>query len=121
MLRSLKALDIVKKIEPDSVRLGGFHMQRVQALIVSLSIVTGSAIAGQIQIGGVNGLTSSYITGGCSTNVAGQTCISGSTGAFVEQNYDARLFTGATLGGAAPTPYTGYSTCLLYTSDAADE
>jgi hypothetical protein len=85
-------------------------MRRVSGLLISVSVIAGSAFAGQIQIGGVNGLTSAYISGGCSTNVSGQTCIAGSTGGFVEQNYDARLFTGATLGATAPTPYSGYST-----------
>jgi len=85
-------------------------MHRFSALTISISVLAGSAFAGQIQIGGVNGLTSSYITGGCSTNVSGQTCLAGSVGGFVEMNYDARLFTGAMLTGTPPTPYTGYST-----------
>jgi len=64
-------------------------------------IALGAASAGQIQIGGTTGLTSSYITtadGGI-----------GSTGTFNEQNYDTNLFFGAQESGVAPTPYTGYN------------
>jgi len=58
-----------------------------------------AANAGQIQIGGVNGLTSSTVNAGV-----------GSAGAYTEQNYDTVLFSGATESSVAPTPYTGYNT-----------
>jgi len=64
-------------------------------------IALASANAGQIQIGGTNGLTNSYIT----TANGGV----GSTGTFNEQNYDTNLFFGATESGTAPTPYAGYN------------
>jgi hypothetical protein len=54
-------------------------------------------------IGGANGLTSSYISSGCSGSGA---CVAGSAGTFAEGSYDNQLFQGAT---PAPTPYTGYS------------
>src|SRR5580658_1298895 len=74
------------------------------------------ASAGQIQIGGVNGLSSAYIT--APNTVAGQnttgcagggTCVNGSVGAYTEQNYDNVLFAGATNSGTAPTPYATYN------------
>jgi hypothetical protein len=55
------------------------------------------ASAGQIQIGGANGLTTSYIgSGNCGGNCTDQ------------YNYDEVLFEG--LAGTSPTPYTGYTT-----------
>jgi hypothetical protein len=63
--------------------------------------------AGQIQLGGVEGLTSSYVTSGCS---GGGGCVAGSTSVGVEANYDTVLFSGAMNGGTSPTPYGGYST-----------
>jgi hypothetical protein len=74
------------------------------------------ASAGQIQIGGVNGLSTAYIT--APNTVAGQnttgcagggTCVAGSVGAYTEQNYDNVLFAGATNGGTPPTPYGTYN------------
>jgi hypothetical protein len=68
------------------------------------------ASAGQIQIGGVNGLTDAYITNpnanGCAGGVGA--CATGSTGAFTEQNYDNVLFAGAENGSTAPKPYATY-------------
>jgi len=74
------------------------------------------ASGGQIQIGGVNGLSTAYIT--APNTIAGQnttgcagggTCVTGSVGAYTEQNYDNVLFAGATNSGTPPTPYTGYN------------
>ncbi len=76
------------------------------ASILALASV-GLATAGQIQIGGTNGLTSSYVSSGCS---GGGPCVAGSAGTATEQNYDNVLFSGALNGGTAPTPYAGYST-----------
>jgi len=69
-------------------------MHRSSALIISLSIITGSAFADQIQIGGATGLTSSYI--GASN-----------TGGWTERNYDNYLFDGAN-NGSPTSPYGGY-------------
>jgi len=74
------------------------------------------ASAGQIQIGGVNGLSNAYIT--APNTIAGQnttgcagggTCASGSVGVYTEQNYDNVLFAGATNSGTPPTPYATYN------------
>src|SRR5580658_7044005 len=82
------------------------------------------ASAGQIQIGGVNGLSTAYITN--PNTVAGQnttgcagggTCVTGSVGAYTEQNYDNVLFAGAmncatpspSCSGTTPTPYSTYN------------
>jgi len=82
-------------------------MHRFSALMISLTIGVATATAGQIQIGGLNGLTSSYISSGCSTNVAGQTCAAGGTsGSVVESNYDSRLFQNAQ---PAAVPYPTYN------------
>jgi hypothetical protein len=77
-------------------------------------ISVAAANAGQIQLGGVNGLTSAYIN---QTAGAGQAacaagagnCLAGSTTGYVERNYDARLFASATENGTAPTPYASYN------------
>jgi hypothetical protein len=80
----------------------------------------GLASAGQIQVGGTNGLTSTYIASGCS----GSTCVAGTTASATEQNYDNVLFSGAVNGATAPTPYAGYSTSTAnagtITDSAAD-
>lgn len=74
------------------------------------------ASAAQIQIGGVNGLSAAYIT--APNTIAGQnttgcagggTCVTGSIGAYTEQNYDSVLFAGATNSGTPPTPYGTYN------------
>jgi hypothetical protein len=65
--------------------------------------------AGQIQLGGANGLTNAYVNAGCAG--AGP-CVSGSTGSLqagTEQNYDNVLFSGATNGANTPKPYSTYS------------
>lgn len=55
------------------------------------------ASAGQIQVGGTNGLTTSYIgSGNCGGNCSDQ------------YNYDEVLFNN--LAGTTPTPYSGYTT-----------
>jgi hypothetical protein len=71
-------------------------MNRFSNLTLALTAFAASAIAGQIQVGGADGLTAAYIASGCSTNVAGQSCVTGSTTNFYEQNYDQRLFQQAT-------------------------
>jgi hypothetical protein len=80
-------------------------MFRIYTVLAIASV--GVASAGQIQIGGVNGLTSTYVTSGCS---GVGPCISGSSGGFTEQNYDSVLFSGASNGVNTPTPYSTYST-----------
>jgi len=74
------------------------------------------ASAGQIQVGGVNGLSTAYITapntitGQNTTGCAGGgTCANGSVGGYTEQNYDNVLFAGATNSGTPPTPYGTYN------------
>jgi hypothetical protein len=69
------------------------------------------ANAGQIQIGGVNGLTSNYITQGAGAVCAAGAgnCLAGSAGGFVERNYDLKLFLTAEEGSTAPVPYAGYT------------
>jgi hypothetical protein len=71
-------------------------------------VPAGIVSAGQIQLGGTSGLTSAYITSGCS----GSSCVAGSLGTLspaTEQNYDTVLFSGASNGGVAPTPYSTYN------------
>lgn len=68
-----------------------------------------AANAGQIQIGGVNGLTSSYVNSGV-----------GAAGTYSEQNYDNVLFAGATNNSVAPTPYVGYTTAAASTGTLTD-
>jgi len=61
----------------------------------------------QTGIGGANGLTTSYITGNC-----GGACVTGSisgTTTPAEVGYNSVVFSGATNGSTAPTPYTGYN------------
>jgi len=80
------------------------------------------ASAGQIQLGGTNGLTYNYIVQGSGAVCAAGTgnCGAGSTGGnasgpglgttgFVEKNYDVRLFQNANESGTAPTPYATYN------------
>lgn len=84
--------------------------------------VLGLGNAGQIRVGGVNGLTSGYITGGCSGTPG--TCTAGSAAAWSEKNYNTDLFTSATGPGATqPSAYAGYSNTVASTGsivDAAD-
>jgi hypothetical protein len=73
--------------------------RQVALITLGLSAIVNLNAAG-IQIGqvvsGINdGLTSTYIGAG-STN-------------FTLSNYDTTVFSGATLGGVPPTPFTGYS------------
>lgn len=77
----------------------------IRLTLVSVSAILSVAVAnaGNIEIGGVNGLTSSYITSGC----AGTTCVAGSAGGFSEANYDIRLFQAA--GAGTFTPYSTYN------------
>jgi|GEM_PF-2549751 len=86
------------------------------ASILALASV-GLATAGQIQIGGTNGLTSSYILSGCS-GVGG--CVAGTKGTGSEKNYDNVLFSGAVNGATAPVPYSGYSTSSANTGTITD-
>jgi hypothetical protein len=67
----------------------------------------GVATAGQIQIGGADGLTSSYVALGCSGTGS---CIAGAAaGTFSEQGYQGVLFSGATNGASTAVPFTGYT------------
>jgi len=72
------------------------------ASTVALTVAWGTSIT---QIGGVNGLTTTYITSGCAApngpDYAG--CIAGSAGTFTQNSYSAGLFSGAT-GLSAPLP-----------------
>jgi PEP-CTERM motif len=55
------------------------------------------------------GLTTAYVTSGCMAGVGN--CVAGSTGGYVETNYDTRLFANAVNSGATPTtpvPFSGY-------------
>lgn len=69
--------------------------------------------AGQIQIGGANGLTSNYITqtgiGQAACAAGAGNCLAGSASVFGERNFDTKLFSGATESGTPPVPYTGYT------------
>jgi PEP-CTERM motif len=67
-------------------------MSRIAIISLLALASTIVASAGQIEIGGANGLTSTYVTSGC----AGATCVAGSTGGATEQNYDTVLFQGLT-------------------------
>jgi hypothetical protein len=80
------------------------------------------ANAGQIQLGGTNGLTYNYITQASGAVCAAGTgnCLAGSPGGnatapgngstgFIEKNYDVKLFQGATESSVMPVPYTGYN------------
>lgn len=67
--------------------------------VLGILSVAGASAAG-IQIGGVNGLTSNYIT------VNGGSL--GSSTAWTEANYSVDLFASAT-NGTDPVPYAGYS------------
>ena len=90
-------------------------MLRISTVLAIASVAAASAA--QIQVGGVNGLTSSYITSGCS---GGGPCIAGSTGSFSEQNYDTVLFSGASNGSTTPVPYATYSTTAANTGSITD-
>jgi hypothetical protein len=83
----------VKEIDR-RVRFGGLIMQRVTVLAVFALIATSMASAGQIQIGGTNGLTSTYV---------------GSQTGWLAKNYDTRLFQTTTEAGSLviPTYTTG--------------
>jgi len=89
-------------------------MLRIAAVLAIASAAIASA--GQIQVGGVNGLTNAYITSGCS----GSSCIAGSAGGFIEQNYDEVLFSGASNGSNTPVPYSTYSTTTANTGTISD-
>jgi hypothetical protein len=91
-------------------------MYRVTTLAAVALCSVMVASAGQIQIGGANGLSTAYITapntitGQNTTGCAGGgTCANGSVGAYTEQNYDNVFFDGATNSGTPPTPYATYS------------
>jgi hypothetical protein len=82
-------------------------MFRIATSSILVLTSVGVACAGQIQIGGTNGLTSSYISSGCSGTPP---CVAGSLGtlsAATEGSYDAVLFSGAHNGATTPTPPTG--------------
>jgi len=86
--------------------------------LVSVAFVN----AGQIQLGGTNGLTYNYITQGSGAVCAAGSgnCLAGSPGGnatapgngttgFLEKNYDVKLFQGAEESSVLPTPYPTYS------------
>ena len=75
-------------------------MFRTTTVLLLSMASAGIVSAGQIQLGGTNGLTNGYITGGCS----GTSCVGGSIATGTEQNYDTVLFSGAKNNGVAPTP-----------------
>jgi len=91
-------------------------MYRITTLAAVAVFSAMVASAGQIQIGGVNGLSNAYITapniiaGQNTTGCAGGgTCVTGTSGNYTEQNYDNVLFAGATNSGTAPKPYSTYN------------
>jgi hypothetical protein len=73
-------------------------MFRITLVGIFALCLAGVSSAGQIQIGGVNGLTSSYVNSGV-----------GSSGADTEQNYNNVLFAGAQNSGTAPKAYSTYN------------
>ena len=83
-------------------------MRALNLAVLGLTVIAATAQAGTItQIGGVNGLTTAYVTGNC-----GGACVTGSIAGTVtptEVNYNSSVFAGATNGATAPTPYAGYS------------
>lgn len=96
-----------------------------RSVLVFSLLLAGLAEAGQVEVGqfvgnagsGANlGITSSYINGTNGAQCVGQVlqgnaCVAGSSGGFVERNYDASLFAGGrvTTGGPAPVPFAGYT------------
>jgi len=69
------------------------------AIIVATSLVAVASLsAGQIQLGGSTGLTTTYMTSGVGSISGGSL-----------KNYDLNMFSSGTNGGTAPTPFTGYS------------
>jgi len=77
-----------------TVQNGGlFRMQRSVASLILSVMSIGTVWAGQIQVGGVNGLTAGTV--------------SASAGS-AEKGYDPRLFLALTNGSTSPVPYTGY-------------
>jgi hypothetical protein len=84
-----------------------FRITIVSAFVLASAMVVS---AGQIEIGGVNGLTTAYVTaGGCSGTGP---CAAGSVSSpFTDQNnYDEVLFKGLNNGSTTPVPYSTYST-----------
>lgn len=90
------------KLVPESED-GTITMTRLTAISVSALFSVALANAGNIEIGGANGLTASYISSGC----AGTACITGSAGSFTENNYDIRLF--QAVSNSTFTPYSTYN------------
>jgi len=87
---------------------------RIHIGLVAGLISVAVANAGEIQLGGTNGLTAAYINqtvgagqAACAAGAGG--CLAGSTTGFVERNYDSRLFASATENGTPPTPYGTYN------------
>jgi len=81
-----------------------FRIMMVSAFALASAMVVS---AGQIQIGGLNGLTTLYESGGC-------------PGCTDDYNYDEVLFNGLTNGGPAPVPYAGYTTGAAQTGQIKD-
>lgn len=82
-----------------------FRLSAVAGLLVAGVAI---ATAGQIQIGGSSGLTSTYIASGCSNNdLSGSSCYApGTSGTVTEKNFDSRLFSAATQSSVLVSPYT---------------
>jgi hypothetical protein len=85
----------------------GCDMFRIATGSILVLASVGVAGAGQIQLGGANGLTSSYIAGGCSGTPPCGAGSLGSLSAATEGSYDGVLFSGANNGGTAPSPPSG--------------
>jgi len=78
-------------------------MFRTTTISVLALTSVGIMSAGQIQLGGANGLTNSYITTG--TPCGGPTtCVTGSTATATEKNYDTVLFSGANIASQPSSP-----------------
>lgn len=104
---------IVKVIEPESVRLGGFYNMkqlltaafgRIIAVAAVVMVGALAASANEISLGGPTGLTAAYVTGGGCMSAS---CVSGSSTRFLQYAYNNALF-GSAVNGA--TPVTGPST-----------
>jgi len=74
------------------------------AIIALGAIALTTAQAGQMQLGGTDGLTSSFVNGDCNGS-----CPAGTSSTTGEFNYNSVVFGGALNGTTAPQAYAGYS------------
>ena len=103
-------------------------------VILALGLATMAILnAGQIQIGGVNGLTSGYVCGATALSVCqapngklnapppiGNTAFTRTSG-YSEQNYNTVLFAGASASGSpVPLPYATYSETAAHQGTISD-